>query len=99
MIDEAHRAFAEPTPVRTGKTIGTLVQSALAGRRTVRITYHRNDDSFNLDVVQGEWVIDCLCRVVPSDRWNLEDVEAYVEREAASAARCRGLDVSRVDVP
>lgn len=75
------------------------VASALAARRTVRITYHRNDDSFNLDVVQGEQVIDCLCRAVPSDRWNLEDTEAYMECEAASAARCRGLDISRVDVP
>lgn len=67
--------------------------------RTVRITYHRTTDLFEVTVRQGEQQLEWITSALPGKDWDLERVEAYVEREAASAARCRRLDISRVDVP
>jgi hypothetical protein len=75
------------------------VASALAARRTVRITYHRDTDFFQVTVRQGDQQLEWITSALPGKGWDLERVEAYIERQAASAARSRGLDVSRVDVP
>jgi hypothetical protein len=75
------------------------VASVLAVRRTVRITYHRDTDFFQVTVRQGDQQLEWITSALPGKGWDLERVEAYIERQAASAARCRGLDISRVDVP
>lgn len=75
------------------------VASALAARRTVRITYHRASDLFEVTVRQGEQQLEWITSALPGKDWDLERVEAYIERQAASAARSRRLDISRVDVP
>lgn len=98
-IGKTHPAPAEPISVRTGKSIGPSVLSALAGRRTVRITYRRAADEFSVAVRQGDEVIERIVTVCTGKHFDTEAAEAIAEREAASAARCRGLDISRVDVP
>jgi hypothetical protein len=67
------------------------VTSALATRRTVRITYVRSTDSYSVDVTNGD--------DVDYERLGWAGVsEARAEEWAAIFARIYRLDISRVDV-
>lgn len=72
----------------------TLVRSALATRRTVRITYRRSTDWHYITVVQGEQPLTNYLPA-PFAVWP----EAHAEQIARELANRLGLDVSRQDVP
>jgi hypothetical protein len=67
------------------------VRSALATRRTVRITYVRSSDSYRVDVVSGDTVIDYLLGDLVT--------EELAEVFAGATAHALGLDITRLDVP
>lgn len=77
----------------------TLDAASLA-RRTVRITYRRASDMYEVTVVRGDERLEWVCTVIPGQSWAPDKVHAYVESQAAKAARDRGgLGISRLDVP
>ena len=66
------------------------ITSALATRKTVRITYFRKSMLHRVDIVLGDAVIDNLVTTANED---------LAEGYARSAARVLGLDITREDVP
>lgn len=69
------------------------VQSALAARKTVRITYSRTTDQFRVDIVLGDEILDGELG------WGPGDEEGFAEEWAAVFARMYDLPITRVDVP
>jgi hypothetical protein len=67
------------------------VASALATRKTVRITYHRGSDTHSVEVVLGGTVLDTIRTGVI--------IEDLAEHYAADVAFGLGLPIARVDVP
>jgi hypothetical protein len=68
------------------------VTSALATRKTVRITYSRNLDTYRVDIVRGDDILETIREGVLA--------EDLAELYATTAARYRdGLDITRLDVP
>ena len=69
----------------------TMIRAARNARRTVRITFHRSDETLSVAVVHGDQVHRPLAG-------GLRD-EALADRFAAHYASAVGLDVSRLDIP
>jgi hypothetical protein len=69
----------------------TEIRAAMAGRRTVRVTYSRTTDDYRVDIYQGERVALLVATGITN--------ETNAEGRARSTARLFGLDVTRLDVP
>ena len=65
------------------------INSALATRRTVRITYSRASDDYRVDVRQGDRIALIVATGITSER--------NAEGRAQCAARRFDLDVTRLD--
>lgn len=70
--------------------LASQITSALATRRTVRVTYHRSTETSDVDVVLGEQVEFTIARGITD--------ESRADRLGSDAAHLFDLDVSRLDV-
>lgn len=66
------------------------VTSALAGRKTVRVTYSRSAENYRVDLRLGEKIIIIIATGI--------DTEKRAEGRAAIAAALHEVDITRRDV-
>jgi hypothetical protein len=75
------------------------VTSALATRRTVRLTYWRSTDTYTITVNLGEQVTQELVTIHGGHGDGISDAADLADNLAAVIASRRGLDVTSVDLP
>jgi hypothetical protein len=75
------------------------VTSALAARKTVRLTYWRSTDTYTITVNLGEQVAQELVTICGGHGDGVSDAAYLADSLAARIASRRGLDVTSVDLP